>query len=80
VEGRSEEAAEARAQLEAAMGKEAVVDAAAVAAAFHFITRGVDTAGHASVSHRTIVPIMHTIARMKNILINLIRSLVKAFF
>jgi len=74
VEGRREEAARARAALDAVLGAEAVVDAAAVASFFHVMTRGVDTAGHTHVS-TNIFKVMGIIMRLKNMAIDWARWL-----
>jgi len=62
VEGRREEAA----ALDAALGLGAVVDAAAVAAFFHLMTRGVDTVWHAAAATK-VFQMMGIIMRLKNI-------------
>eukprot|EP00873_Tetraselmis_striata_P037342 jgi/Tetstr1/457606/TSEL_044173.t1 len=62
VEGRREEAA----ALDAALGPGAVVDAAAVAAFFHLMTRGVDTVWHAAAATK-VFQMMGIIMRLKNI-------------
>eukprot|EP00873_Tetraselmis_striata_P025513 jgi/Tetstr1/445777/TSEL_033424.t1 len=69
VEGRAAEAARRRQALEEALGREAVVDAAATAAAFHLITRGVDTAGHFQVAI-TAMGYLSALFRLKNAAFN----------
>lgn len=69
MEGRAAEAARRRQALEEALGREAVVDAAATAAAFHLITRGVDTAGHFQVAI-TAMGYLSALFRLKNAALN----------
>eukprot|EP00873_Tetraselmis_striata_P023961 jgi/Tetstr1/444225/TSEL_032118.t1 len=70
VEGRREEAA----ALDAALGLGAVVDAAAVAAFFHLMTRGVDTVWHAAAATK-VFQMMGIIMRLKNIALDWARWL-----
>ena len=79
VEGREEEAKQCREALELEMGKDAVVDAASVAAAFQHLTRGVDTAGH----NMAAVPVMQVIGasmKAKNWVIQSVSSMISYVF
>ena len=79
VEGREEEAKQCREVLKMEMGKDAVVDAAAVAAAFQHLTRGVDTAGH----NAAAIPVLGLIGasmKAKNWLIKSVSSMIGYVF
>lgn len=72
VEGRREEATLAREALQKAMGPAAVVDAAAVAAQFHAVSKAVDSAGHSSPMQDSVLGVLEPMLFVKNWIISLV--------